>query len=250
MGIKLLSLNIEGHKHWDRIEPFLAREKFDVLCLQELFASDIPILNGLGYQGYFMPQTKITKPNNQGHAPLGNHGIGIFSHHPHSLLLQEYYDVSSDYALSDFDTNNPNDVMRALLLAEIFVDSSVFHIATIHFTWTPDGSPNERQLANAEKVLGILAPYVLSGLILTGDFNAPRGKATFSRFAETLTDNIPDHHKTSLDPKLHRLGQDGKKGVDGLMVDGLFSKRYQVKNVRLVDGLSDHCGIVCDILTP
>lgn len=41
IGMKLISLNIEGHKHIDRQLPFFEIEAPDVLCLQEVFEPDV-----------------------------------------------------------------------------------------------------------------------------------------------------------------------------------------------------------------
>jgi exonuclease III len=35
--MKLISLNVEGSKHWGFVDPFLAGEQPDVVCLQEVF---------------------------------------------------------------------------------------------------------------------------------------------------------------------------------------------------------------------
>lgn len=244
MGIKLLSLNIEGHKHWDRIEPFLAKEQFEVLCLQELFAVDIVKLNQLGYTGYYADQISINQNNSHGHAPLGKHGVGLFSRLPHSQLLNVYYDHKGDGSF-----NSAKGIKRALIVASIATPVFNLNVATLHLTWTANGEPNAQQLENAKKVIELVEPFTDGPFIITGDLNAPRGRATYDLFANAFSDNIPPHYTTSLDSKLHRLAQNDPDAIQGLMVDGLFTKKVQVENVELVEGLSDHCGIVCDILT-
>lgn len=39
--MKLISLNIEGDKHLDKIIKFLEKEKADVFCFSEIFEEDI-----------------------------------------------------------------------------------------------------------------------------------------------------------------------------------------------------------------
>ena len=75
-------------------------------------------------------------------------------------------------------------------------------------------------------------------VVLTGDFNAPRGGPIFAAVADVLTDCVPPDIMTSIDPLLHRAG------ALELMVDGLFSSRdYRVSEVRMHSGLSDHQGL-------
>ena len=79
--------------------------------------------------------------------------------------------------------------------------------------------------------------------ILCGDFNAPRGKAIFQKLVKTYTDNIPKKISSTIDPVLHREGN-----LD-FVVDGLFTtSHFHVKNIRIIEGLSDHKGIYATIV--
>lgn len=131
-------------------------------------------------------------------------------------------------------------VNRALLRADIVINGQVHKILTTHFTWTPAGSVTDEQRQNLQKMLDILSG--LEPFVLTGDFNAPRGKEIFDKLAEAYTDWVPQHYTTSIDQNLHRA-----KGLQ-FMVDGLFtSPEYQAKNVRMIEGVSDHQAIVADL---
>jgi len=82
----------------------------------------------------------------------------------------------------------------------------------------------------------------LNNIIFCGDFNAPRGRKTWSILSSKLKDNIPDEIMTTVDAKIHRAGN------LMLVVDGLFtSKNYKVTGVRVISGVSDHCAIVANI---
>jgi len=75
----------------------------------------------------------------------------------------------------------------------------------------------------------------LGETVLTGDFNAPRGREIFSHIASVFKDNVPDHVSVSLDPLHHRAG------ALPYMVDGIFSTPgYRVTEVEQHFGLSDH----------
>ena len=77
---------------------------------------------------------------------------------------------------------------------------------------------------------------------MCGDFNAPRGRATFARLASTYADAIPAHHTTSIDASLHRAGQ------LNLMVDGLFhTAAVSAREVTFHPGVSDHYALTATL---
>lgn len=41
--IKIISLNVEWHKHVDKILPFLVKQKLEVVMLQEVFLMDVKL---------------------------------------------------------------------------------------------------------------------------------------------------------------------------------------------------------------
>ncbi len=72
--------------------------------------------------------------------------------------------------------------------------------------------------------------------------------------AAKYKDNIPAEYVWSLDMGLHRAANGGlqegaaAQGLPGLMVDGLFSTpEYTISDVRMHDGISDHCAIVAQV---
>jgi endonuclease/exonuclease/phosphatase family metal-dependent hydrolase len=85
----------------------------------------------------------------------------------------------------------------------------------------------------------------LSGLpdfILTGDFNAPRGRATWDTLAAKYKDNIPARYTSSIDPS-HRAGE------SPYVVDGIFTTpEYEARNVELHEGISDHKAVTATVV--
>ncbi|HEY5810705.1 MAG TPA: endonuclease/exonuclease/phosphatase family protein, partial [Povalibacter sp.] len=80
--------------------------------------------------------------------------------------------------------------------------------------------------------------------VLCGDFNAPRGRPLFSLFTDELglTDHLPPTVTTTIDPQLHRAG------ALQLVVDTIFSTpHYQVEDVQVLEGISDHKGILATL---
>lgn len=234
--IKLISINIEGDKHLERVLPFIEKERPDVLCLQEVLERDVPLFErAVGGEGQYV--TMGILPGCRNSTGLNQPtGIGIFSSFPLTNVQSHWYFKNEDAMRSWDDADSVN---RLLLVSEFKSAGKKYVIGTTHFTLTPDGRPNERQLRHLEVLLGYLSRY--SEMVLAGDFNAPRGLETFRKLAEKYKDNIPLEYDTSLDPDLHVT----KGKLIKYMVDGLFtSPHYEAKEARLQFGVSDHAAIV------
>jgi endonuclease/exonuclease/phosphatase family metal-dependent hydrolase len=241
MSLKLVSVNIESHKHLDKVMKLLQAEQPDVVCLQEVFQVDLPFFTeALDMEGHFLSLADIDHATNYQFDPLGIWGVAILTKLPHTEFQDAYYVRHDDKESAKIQDFEPNSVDRGVIWTTVTKDDQPFTIATTHFTWSEEGSSTELQAQNLKDLLAILQP--LPELILCGDFNAPRGKATFQTLADHYTDNIPAQYTSSLDPELHRVGH------LQLMVDGLFTTpHYQTKNVRLATGVSDHQAIVGEV---
>lgn len=234
--LNIMSLNIEFDRHFDRFIPFVHLQKLDVVLLQEVLDKDIPYLEqALGMKGAFTPITLWTRDNHTFHQL----GMATFSNLPIKKASSIYYRGNPD-ELPVLKPKGAETIPRALLIADIVKDKRHFRFVNTHFTWTPDGKPSENQYQDLEKLLQAL--QTLDEFVLCGDFNAPRGRVIFDKLASHYKDNIPAHITTSIDKNLHRAGD------LNLMVDGLFSTAgYQVESVSVIEGLSDHCGVVAKV---
>jgi endonuclease/exonuclease/phosphatase family metal-dependent hydrolase len=251
--MKLISCNIEGHRHFEeRVIPFLESEKPDVVCLQEVFEVDMPRLQEvLGMEGNFQAISNVNRVSVHQSKALGNLGIAIFSRLENQKYQAHFYVRKSEKTPLFFGKDDPNNMHRIVLALTAQHQGREYTIATTHFTWSPEGSfTKEQQEAYQamEEVLDDLPPH-----ILCGDFNSPRiwldeqktkyQQNVFGRLAQKYRDNIPKEVETSIDAGLH------KAGALQLMVDGLFShQRYQLSEVKVVDGVSDHQAIVATVL--
>lgn len=244
---RLVSVNIEGPRHVaERVVPFLARVKPDILCVQELLARDFPTMveHGGPYSDFapmaqYPKYTTATDPD-----PLM--GIGIFSRYP-MRSERRYYRSSASGRTPTRVAGDLSTLDHALLVAELEVDGICYPpIATTHFAWSERGEPNDYQRRDLSRMLAILGEY--EGIAFCGDFNLPRGGELFSRIAAEYTDHIPPHYKTSVDIALHRHGKAHRDELSTKMVDGFFStSHFRVENVRLESGVSDHMAIVLDV---
>lgn len=238
--LSFLSLNCEGHKHLhERILPFLEQQHPDIVCLQEIFHKDLPEIQAkIGEYCAFVPLSLMSYPDPDFSGPPEPWGIAICSRFPLKDIQHLTYVGSGD--ITPWSPETPNILLRKLLWAAIQVNTQTYTIAVTHFTWSDAGQVTDEQRRDFQKLLGALEN--IPELVLCGDFNTPRGKEIFDTLAQRYTDNIPSKTLSTLDPELHRA-----KGKQ-LVVDVLFSTpEYQVTNVHVLTGLSDHCGIWAEI---
>ncbi|MBI2053352.1 MAG: endonuclease/exonuclease/phosphatase family protein [Candidatus Sungbacteria bacterium] len=246
-AISLISLNIERDKHLDRVLPFLSDRMPEVACIQELFEDDARALSDAlkGASYVFAPMTQ--QENMRGNMSV--RGIGIFSRLPIRQQHIAYYRGHSTH-VAGFDSTSTETKSKtqnhAVLLCDLEKDGAVFTVGTTHFTWTPDGKPDEYQRIDLEAMLRELREY--DEFVLAGDFNAPRGGEIFTVLAERYKDNIPAKYVTSLDVALHHVGKLRPQELADKMVDGVFSTPgLKVSDVELHTGISDHCAITATI---
>lgn len=242
--LKLISLNIERSKHLDRILPFFQKERPDVLCLQEVFEADLDrIVAETGPVSVVWEKTTQHEEPRNNQKEIGFSGLAILSRHSFLEARSAYYytpvagiDLEFSGGRERRETN-----AQGIVWVKIIHDETVFVIANTHFTWTPDGYPNEHQATDFQSLEKLLKK--LPAHILVGDLNAPRGNGMWEKFAALYeTDNIPPSVETTLDPELHRV-----KSIS-YVVDALFTPaEYRAENVRLFSGVSDHQAIVAEI---
>ncbi|MDX2157482.1 MAG: hypothetical protein SFW09_13345, partial [Hyphomicrobiaceae bacterium] len=202
-------------------------------CLQELAAGDIDQVReatGLGHVHFI--QMAIHPQDGRAF------GVGILAQRP--FIEADFITYAGDGdGTTLFDRTTPESKIAtcryAVARARLAIRGLDLRIATTHFPWTPDGGARDFQHhAVARLIAGLRGPPI----VLTGDFNAPRGGPIFAELARVWTDCIPGEAKTSLDPVLHRAAP------LELMVDGLFlSPHYRADDVRLHTGVSDHQAI-------
>ena len=239
MVVKLITLNIQGDRNIKRVIPFLEKEKADVACLQEIFVSDFEeIRKKLAIKGYFCPMTYIdNKVYHERTEKEGPFGIAIMSKLICEKPKADYY--SGDGTCPVLTSSGIID--RVLFHSGFYKNGQVFHIGTTHFEWTPDGRTSNRQRLAFRNLMSVLEDA--DDFVLCGDFNAPRGREIYNLFLEEgFKDNLPLDIKSTIDTKYH-----WNKNLE-LVVDTIFSRgKYNVSNVRVVDGLSDHKAVVGDI---
>ncbi len=242
MSIKLISLNIEGNKHLeDRVLPFLLKRKPEVVTLQEVFLSDVPkIEEALGMNGIFIPMADVNYENE--HLPArGLWGILHLTKLNAVEASYQYYYGIEDEIPKFFANQDPNSMNRVLVWQVVEKEGQFYRFATTHFTWSKDGQTIDLQKQTYQSMNEILKTF--PDVVLTGDFNAPRGREIFTNLSKSYTDNIPQDITTTIDNNLHKA-----KANIQFVVDGCFtSEEYKASEVEVVDGVSDHMAVVATI---
>lgn len=248
--MKIASINIERSKHLHRVEAFLQTHQPDVLFLQELCERDIPFFEKLmGGQLAYAPMSR-----HPAEEELQVIGTAIVSPHPLEDVRRHYYTgtpetiptIAFEDGMADINGRVQKKVVRGSLNCALLAATvGGFRVSTTHLTVTMHGESTPEQLADAEALLTHARAEASEhgGLFMCGDFNAPRGKPTFSKIAAAFIDGVPAHYTTSVDGSLHRAGP------IPFMVDGLFhTPNYKLEHATLHTGVSDHCALTATLM--
>jgi len=235
MSLKLLTLNIENHRHLDRVVQTIATHLPDIVCLQEVFEKDCAKLAAVGgYQVKYAISTLMPEGKADNTSPR-SWGVAVLARVPVLNQAVVYYD--DDPRIRIF--KGPMDPRHVLVTTELQHEGRFYRFGTTHFTWSMAGATTNEQLADFVRLKQALLPY--PDYVLCGDFNAPRGGELFSKFTDELSliDHLPANVTTTIDPQFHYAG------ALELVVDTIFSTpEYSVTDVQVLEGISDHKGIL------
>jgi endonuclease/exonuclease/phosphatase family metal-dependent hydrolase len=231
MPIKLLTLNIEVDRHLDLVCAAIRAQLPDIVCLQEVLDSDCARLAATGgYDVKYSSSGLVSRPGKE-----YNWGIAVLSRVPVHSQTERYYSEDAHLRV----IHEPNDVRRVVVVTELEHEGRRYRIVNTHFTWSADARIDEHQIADFSRLKRVLSKY--PDYVLCGDFNAPRGREMFGKFVDELglVDHLPASVTSTIDARFHRAG------ALELVVDTIFSTpEYRVADVRVLDGISDHKGIL------
>ncbi len=244
--MKLITVNMEGVLHIERIIALIKREQPDCICLQEMPTVFIYNLILLGYYPTFSPMFRDAHRTSTNEAL----GICIATRTPHDATIHNYGGTQTGIPIYE---RRPDDSAKSFqLITATFSDdtNNTYTIATTHLMVTATGVSSEPQQAAVDRLLEYLSSYPPH--IFCGDFNMPRGYNTnYERFLEQYGDAVPTHYASSLDRNLHRSGHSMELGApifDIYMVDYIFTQPpYVASDVRLEFGVSDHAAVIATI---
>lgn len=240
----MISVNMEGEKHFPRTLNLITQENPDVICIQECTEEFLSKLQKIGYQTTFCAMRRQIQ-NDVAYIE----GNAVATKMPHTAVIKYYY--QPDRTLPTV-VPTPNDLKHHNVIIIQVADATgdVYIIATTHGIYTHNGLPDEHQTQGVKKLLSLLASE--KSHVLCGDFNIPRGiNVLYDELTKHYVDMVPPGYQSSLDRTYHVHGNNPNLTepiFDSYMVDYLFSKpEYTITDVRLQFGVSDHAAIVATI---
>lgn len=232
---RVISVNIQGQNHLDKIAAFLEREDADIVCLMEVYNVDVKALSGTKYPYTQYAPNNVVSEDRESKITMG---VAILSKKPMAVKSIFYSREFNQDKLEMVGEGTHAPVVLMVQLGEL-------QIGTTHFSWTREGSIDERQRRHVGELVVYLSTQ--GEFVLCGDFNIPRPNEMYQILRQKLIDNIPSDIDNSIDPMLHRANWE-EPGKLKFMVDYVWSTpKYIVKNVRMVSGVSDHLGILYDV---
>ncbi len=230
-----MTLNIERDNHLKKVEALLKKENPDVACLQEIpekAAHHLAQANKMDFEFRRMGML-------QGQS-IGLAILWLPSRVKPKALHVLSYAGKDAYGEHEWDPHQSETYARIVLAMEFEKTAVSFFIANTHFTWSPDGKATDMQRKDIASLLHCVEEWARLpvGLILIGDFNAPRGGEIYQEIRKHYTDHLPASIQTTLDQQLHRAAP-----IDRV-VDIFFSTpQYRFENIRVISGVSDHCAV-------
>ena len=255
MALNILTLNV-GRMLQERTRGYLsALTGPDVLLLQDLPYRDLSLLE-------YYPHVVF--------APMTNHFIngvravvGVAVASRYFLTDVMHHTTWGDGLLKDLQGINDknqrhlgakSDVLvetsedRVVICAKVVKGLEEYDVATTHGMWVRDGIVNDVQRHSTKLLRGALAKEVSrrGGLVFAADMNMARGGEIYRMLGETLRDEMPPEIENTLDPDHPYVKRGGKVVTDYVMTANRRTI-YQVADVSLHPGVSDHCAVSATI---
>ena len=149
--MKLLSLNVEGILHTDRILPYLQSQNADVVCLQEGSETYVDFLKDQDYAVAFLPRCLKTQ-----NGTAYTDGVILATRHKVVFTHHYYYKTDGELVLEQHKMETePRRNWQVLVMGTIEIpNEGMYTIGTTHFTWTPVGSyASPAQVTDMEQLL-------------------------------------------------------------------------------------------------
>lgn len=261
-SLNIVSVNV-GRFLEERPREFIRRLGNDILLPDVLVVQDVPFRECPSFEQF--PFVTF--------APMTNHfvngeravvGIAIFSRYfmtniRHFItwgngLLKDLEGVDEHnqrYLGEESDRLVEATEDRMLICARVQKDGVDFDIATTHGMWARGGIANNIQRSSTRKLRNHLELEAIlrDSLVVAGDLNAARDSEIYNSLTQKMSDCLPRTVESTLDPD-HPLSKRGINVViDYVMLvpNGARKPLYQISDVRLYSGVSDHQAIFATI---
>ena len=172
--MKIVSLNVEYGKHFDKTRAFLTDAKADVYCFQEMPRPHFEELGReLGYYGCYKERSKVIIDWLQHLEQPVSEGIAILSRNP--MIDCESFDLH-ELQREHMPERYPQvgSIIWGAQMAKTEIEGDEFTIFTVHLPVSSRSSEIlDDQREALQKFLAVVNQY--DEVVISGDINSPRG---------------------------------------------------------------------------
>lgn len=248
MKFRFLQLNIERGRFLDRVVSYIQKDRFDIVCLQEVAGGSLNYASFNCYEA-LIKQTKM----------MGNLAIytgvknDVTSYIGLATLYSKKCQILSSFVIwlkrfqevKDLGPHNYHSIPRCALATLFSLGKHQLMVINTHLAWGPTSNDAVYKKNQAEKLERWMKTHVKTPFILSGDFNLNPKTIIVSRFSR-FGINLPIKYgvTNTLNPRTHKAKH---LFPSGLLVDYVISdKRLKVEKffVEENEDLSDHFGLV------
>lgn len=255
MTISFLQLNSNADNFWDRLIPFLSKQTFDVIQLQEVTGKETVCGNFHSKRDVFIELQKLLEETYNGELSItqrftSSHTsyFGNATFYKKSFSMKDHHEFTLYHETEYYpsDAKNFAGVGRKLLHLKLERDGKEISFLNTHFAWGPTPIEKHYQTEQGDRLAHYLK-IVKKPFIFSGDLNLTADQPTIQnlgRLAINLTEKNNIHN--TLNPRLHQVKHLFPKG---LAVDYIFtSDDIKVKNFKVLEeDISDHFGLTAEL---
>jgi endonuclease/exonuclease/phosphatase family metal-dependent hydrolase len=252
MTLSVLQLNINADNFWNALIPFLTKNPFDIIMLQEVMGENTVTGNVNCKRDCFNELQKILADNYQGEfvlaerftsSPTSYMGNAIF--YKKEFLLAEKKTLTLNPSQKPFssDAVSFESEGRSLLHLKLTTAGKTISFLTTHLAWAPTSEEHPHQTKQAAVFIDYLKT-VPHPFVLSGDFNLNPQQPVIRKI-NMLAKNLTSAAgiTNTINSETHRV-KGLKTAVDYIYVtEDIVVKEFRV----LEEDISDHLGLTATI---
>ena len=253
MQLKILQLNTWAGTHFDKIEDFITKNDFDILCLQEIAGPNSHVGNLHSSEDQFLKFQQLLQNTHYGEMaiatrfssdPINSYDANaIFYKKDFSLTHKDVLTLTKGIdpfpsSMTTYEENGRNTLRLTLTKDEKIVD-----VISAHLAWAPTHSEQPHQRAQNKHLIAYIQE-LKNPFLLAGDFNIDPEQPTILDLEKYTQDLTKEYNvANTIDPVYHHAWE---KLAPGFPVDYIFvSPSIRVIDFTVLDTihLSDHFGL-------
>jgi len=256
MVLSFLQLNINADNFWDNLIPFLTKNNFDILQLQEIAGKESISGNIATKRDVFAELNKIFGERYDSElaisqrytsSPSSYFGVATFYRKKFQLVEKNIITLYERTTPFPSDAQSYEKVGRNLLHLTLSIDGKTISFLNTHLAWAKTTKEQPHQTQQGEILFNYLQT-VPSPFIFSGDFNIDPEQPLIKKFNSLAKNLIDEYHiVNTLNPRKHRAQV---LFPPGAAVDYIFvTEDLAVKNFAVLENedISDHLGLTAEI---